>query len=153
MYKVSWNEFESLSIELAKNILDSGKKFTAIVGVSRGGLLLARLLSSILKLPMGVIDAKYVQNKYVIDEHVSTIFELKGDILLVDDVLEIISKEIILKIKKNYKHVTSVSSASIFYKTNNNFKPDFYVNNVKDMLTIIFPYQEISINENFENSL
>jgi hypoxanthine phosphoribosyltransferase len=150
MYKVSWNEFENLAIELAKKIIYSEKEYTAVIGVSRGGLLITRLLSSMLEIPMGIISAKYVDGKYMIDNHISTIYELEGDVLLVDDVLEETSKEIVLKIKKNYPKINKISLACIFYKNKQKFKPDFYISDIKDMLTIIFPYQEKSINENLK---
>lgn len=154
MYNVSWNEFENLAIELAKKIIDSNKSYSAIIGVSRGGLLISRLLSSMLEIPMGVISAKYVDGRYVIDNNISSIYDIEGDVLLVDDVLEPISKEIVLKIKNNYPKINSISLAGIFYKTNNQkFKPEYYINEVKDMLTIIFPYQEKNINQNLKYCL
>jgi hypoxanthine phosphoribosyltransferase len=153
MYKVSWNEFESLAIDLAKKIIDDNKSYTAVIGVSRGGLLLARLLSSMLELPMGVIAAKHVDGKYHVDNYVSTIYDIEGDVLLVDDVFDDVSKEIIIKLNKNYPKIKSISQACIFYKTNKTkFKPDYYISEVKDMLTIVFPYQEININENLKYS-
>lgn len=152
MYKVSWNEFESLAIDLAKQIIDSQKEFTAVIGVSRGGLLLARLLSSMLELPMGVIAAKHVEGKFHVDNYISTIYDIEGNVLLVDDVFDDASKEILKKLNKNYPAIKTVSLACIFYKSKTNFIPDFYISEVEDMLTILFPYQEASINENFKYS-
>lgn len=153
MYKVSWNEFESLSIGLAKKIIDSKNKYSIIIGVSRGGLLLARLLSSMLNLPLAVISSKHINGKFVIDENISSLYKIKGNVLLVDDVFQECSKEIVSFLKKKYK-LDHISQACIFYKQNKtDFVPDFYINKVKDMLTIVFPYQEKSICENLEYSL
>lgn len=153
MYYISWDEFESLSLELGKKILEGEKKYTAVVCVSRGGLLLGRILSGILNLPLGVISAKVVDNRYVIDNTISCLFDIKGDILLVDDVLEKRSLEISKTIKKIQKEVKNIDLACIFYKSGNEFVPNYYVNNVKDRLVIIFPYQEQSINKDYDNSL
>lgn len=153
MYLVSWNEFESLAIDLAKKIKRSNKSFDIIIGVNRGGLLLARLLSSMLELPMGVIDAKYSGNKYIVDNFVSSIYEIEGNILLVDDVFENNSKEIISLLKKKYNAKT-VLLACVFYKQNKDtFKPDFFIDKVESIIKIIFPYQEKSINQKFKQSL
>lgn len=153
MYVVSWNEFESLSIELAKKIHRSNIKYSAIIGINRGGLLLARLLSSMLELPMGVIDAKFSGNKYIVDDNVSMIYSLKGNVLLVDDILEKTSLDIVLKIKQKYK-LDKISLACVFYKTNKeDFKPEYYVNQVDSFLKVIFPYQEQNINKHFKQSL
>jgi hypoxanthine phosphoribosyltransferase len=151
MYDVSWNEFENLAIELAKKIIDSDKSFTAVIAVSRGGLLLARLLSSMLELPMGVISAKHIHNKYIIDDYISSIYDIEGDILVVDDVLEESSREICVKISKNYKQVNKIALACIFYKKNKiNFEPEFAISEIKNMLTIVFPYQEANINKSLD---
>jgi len=153
MYKVSWTEFESLAIDLTKKIKASNKNFTFIIGVSRGGLLLARLLSSTLGLPMGVITAKHVDGVYHVDNYISSIFDVDGDVLLVDDVMDDASRAVLLKINNNYKEVKSITSACVFYKRNKtNFKPDFFISKVEDFITILFPYQEKSILKNFKNS-
>jgi uncharacterized protein len=150
MYKVSWNEFETLSIDLAKKIIKSNKKFDLIIGVSRGGLLLARLLSSMLNIPLAVISSKHIKGKFVIDENISSLYKIKGNILLVDDVFQECSKEIVSFLKKKYK-LEIILQACIFYKQNKtNFVPDYCINKVKDMLTIVFPYQENSICENLK---
>jgi len=153
MYKVSWTEFESLAIDLTKKIKSSNKNFSFIVGVSRGGLLLSRLLSSTLDLPMGVIAAKHVDGVYHVDNYISTIYDVEGDILLVDDVMDQASVNVISKINKNYKNINSITSACIFYKgTEKSFKPDFFTSKVDEFITIVFPYQEKTILKNFENS-
>jgi len=152
MYYISWNEFESLSLELGKKIIDSKKKYSAVICVSRGGLLLGRLLSGVLNLPLGVISAKFVNNKYVVDNNISCLFDIKGDILLVDDVLEQKeSEEIVQKIKKIQKEVKKIDLASIFYRSENEFVPTYYVNKIKDRLTIVFPYQEEIINKDLDD--
>jgi len=152
MYYISWNEFESLSLELGKKIIDSKKKYSSVICVSRGGLLLGRILSGILNLPLGVISAKNINNKYVIDNNISCLFDIKGDILLVDDVIEQKeSVEITKKIKKIQKEVRNIDLACIFYKSQNEFVPLYYVNKIKDRLTIVFPYQEEIINKDLDD--
>jgi hypoxanthine phosphoribosyltransferase len=154
MYDISWREFNSLSIDLAKQITYSEKTFDAIVCVSRGGLLLGRLLSSVLELPLGVISAKKVNNKYVVDNYISTIYDLKGDILLVDDVFESSANIIKNKIKSNYKNIQNISLACIFYKKDIlTFKPDFFINQIKNELDIVFPYQEKALIKDFKYAL
>lgn len=50
LHFISWENFHTSSFELAKKIQDSGEKFDTIVAISRGGLVLARILSDFLKL-------------------------------------------------------------------------------------------------------
>lgn len=143
MYSMSWNEFESLSLELSRKIRDSGKTkdIDIIICISRGGLVLGKILSEVLEKPLAVISAKYIGSRYTVDEHISAVYPVKGNALLVDDILEDTVKDIISVIKKN-SQVKSITLASIFYrKKENDFKPDFFIGDIKDSLWITFPYQ------------
>ena len=141
MYSMSWNEFESLSLDLAKKIKDSKKDIDIIICISRGGLVLGKILSEVLDKPLAVISAKYLGARYTVDDNISSVYPVKGNILLVDDILEDTVNDIMLVIKKN-KAVKNIILASVFYrKKQNNFKPDFFVGDIKDSLWITFPYQ------------
>jgi hypoxanthine phosphoribosyltransferase len=150
MYYISWNEFESLALDLAKNIDLSNKKYDLIVTVGRGGLLLGRILASLLKLPLGVIFAKTINKKYEISEDISCLFEIKGNVLLVDDLMDDNALLIQKKIKSKYSKVQTITLASIFYKNSNNFKPDYSLNKIKHEMTLIFPYQEMALQKNYK---
>jgi len=150
MYSLSWNEFETLAMEVAKKIQNSEKTFDIIIAVSRGGLLLGRLLSSMLKLPMGIISAKKMDGKYYVDNYISTIYDIEGNVLLVDDVFEETGNLIIKKIKKNYPKIKTVTLACLLYKSTNNFLVEFSINKIERKLNIIFPYQEEKINKSYK---
>jgi hypoxanthine phosphoribosyltransferase len=152
MYDMSWNEFEKLCVDLSFQIKKycklNNKKYDLIITINRGGLLIGRLLSEILKVDLAVISARHVNKKYVIDKKISSIKEIQGNILLVDDILEDSSKLIVDFIKQNYKKVKSIDLASIFYRPKLNFKPDFYINSIKESkesLWVAFPYQNKSL--------
>lgn len=153
MYYTSWNEFESLSLELGKKILSSNKTYCAVICVSRGGLLLGRILSGVLNLPLGIISAKLINNKYVIDDTISCIYDLKGDVLLVDDVFEDRGEDVAKKVKKLQKGIKNIDLACIFYKSETKFIPKYSINKIKDKLTIVFPYQEASLCQDYDNCL
>jgi uncharacterized protein len=141
MYRISWDEFERLSVDLYKNIKESNKKYDHIVCVARGGLLLGRLLSEMMNLPLAVISAKCDNNKYVVSQDISTFIKIKGNVLLVDDVLEETIEEIEKIIKKN-KKVTNIDVAGIFYRQKTKkFVPDFYINEIIESVRVCFPYQ------------
>ncbi|MFH0906189.1 MAG: phosphoribosyltransferase family protein [archaeon] len=145
MYNISWNEFETLAIELAESIIKSEKKYTTVICVSRGGLLLGRLLSEILELPLGVISAKHDADKYgnyYVDPHISFLYDFTDDILLVDDVFEDTANVIKEVIHKNRPAVKHIALACIFYRPTKGFVPDYFINILHDQLTINFPYQK-----------
>jgi len=149
MYSMSWNEFESLSLEVAKIIKQSKNNYDLLICVSRGGLLLGKILSEVLDTPLGIISAKYVNDTYLVDDKISSTVPIKGKILLIDDVLEENSLKIIEVIKKN-KSVLCVDLASVFYRAKNKkFKPNFFINEIKDNIWVSFPYQSKHLKEEF----
>ncbi len=150
MYDISWNEFETLAMDLVKKIECSDKTYDAVVCISRGGLLLGRLISAILKIPLGIISAKMVDNKYVVDDYISCVYEIEGNVLLVDDILEDTVSLIIKKLKKNYKKIDEILLACVFYKSKNKFKPNYYINKITHKLDIIYPYQEGALKETYK---
>ncbi len=142
MYLMSWNELEGLSFELIKKIKEKNKdrQIDTIVCVSRGGLFLGKILSEMLNKPLAVISAKYLGDKYTVGT-ISSIYPVKGRVLLVDDVMEPVVQDIIKVIKQN-KAVTSVELACLFYrKKGKNFVPDFSINEIHNEIWVIFPYQ------------
>ncbi len=147
MYGISWDEFERLSVDLAKNIQESNQKYDQIVCVARGGLLLGRLLSEILDLPLGIISAKCDDNKYIVKPEVSSFKEIQGNILLVDDILEETINIIADHLFKRYKNIKKIDCAGIFYrqKKDTQFVPNFYINKVIEKIWIDFPYQTKSL--------
>jgi len=154
MYYTSWNEFESLSLELGRKIISSNKKYCAVICVSRGGLLLGRILSGILNIPLGIISAKLINNKYVIDDAISCLFDLKGDVLLVDDIFEENrGAEVAKKLKTVKKTIKTIDLACIFYKSEGQFIPRYSINKIKNKLTIVFPYQETALCQDYDNCL
>lgn len=151
MYKISWNEFESLALDLSKQILNSKNKYNFIIGVSRGGLLLARVLSSALDLPMGVITSKHISGKHYVDARISSVFDVEGCVLLVDDVSDFAVNNMSEKILKTNPKISSLSLACLFFKKEGcNFLPSYYIKEVENILTIVFPYQEVAIKKNLK---
>lgn len=146
---MSFKEFEVLALDLSKKIKASNKEYDLIVGISRGGLSLAKILSHILDLPMGVISAKSIDERYVVDNYVSSIYEVEGNILLVDDVFEKTGLIVLNKIKKNYPKVKDIDLACVFYKTVSDFLPKYYIDKIKNELNIVFPYQKKALEQSF----
>lgn len=148
MYLMSWNELEALSTELAKKIRCSkkDKQIDLIVCVSRGGLFLGKILSEILEKPLAVISARYQGDKYMVGT-ISSLYPIKGRVLLVDDVMEEVVNDIIKVIKKN-NGVTSIELACLFYRQKGkDFIPDFSINEIKKELWVSFPYQHDCLKE------
>ncbi len=109
---LSWENFET-AMKNIKNWAEN-KKFRNIYGIPRGGLILAVYLSHLLDLPI-LID----KNK------------ITSETLVVDDICD---SGVTLKKYKNYK------TATLYYRQNEVFKPDYFVLDAK-LNWIVFPWE------------
>ena len=146
MIAVSWDEFTLHSLKLAKMV--EGKKFDSIIAISRGGLVLGRLLSDATSLKLGVVSAKaYETGKtgisssgMVVDRKISIVGDAGRNVLLVDDIadsgatLEVVSRFLC------EEHGMSVKSAVIFKKKNCGLSVDYAVISGTDDW-IVMPYE------------
>lgn len=98
--KMSWQTFDLLTDQIAKNYKDKGIK--KIVGLTRGGLPLAVKLSNMLNIPM---EALHFQTRDGDRQDITTLLKLartykKHELLFVDDICD--SGKTILEIRKFY---------------------------------------------------
>lgn len=139
-HKMSWEDFERDSLKLAKELRNI--TLTKLVAVSRGGLVLARILSDLLELPISTISiasyADYQQSKEpLILEGTTSIFA-HDKLLLVDEVTDT-GKTLVraLSYLKNFPH-TSIHTCSLVTKTHAKPQPDFFASTIDKW--IIYPY-------------
>lgn len=138
--KISWLRFAKDSAKLAKKI--GNTYLTRIVAISRGGLVVARILSDLLNLPISHITIASYQDLKQMKEPIitegTTNFFTNDHILLLDEVTDT-GKTFIraLSYLKNFS-TSKVYTASIYTKPHTRFIPDFYVCSIDAW--IIFPY-------------
>jgi len=130
---ISPSEIFKLSYELGKKIKQSGFKPDSILGVSRGGLYITRILSDYLDVQdvsiIGVIYYKGIKTtkskpKLVQDLDVKSLKKKK--VLLVDDVADTGgSLEFIVNLLKR-RGVKNFKIATIHHKPWSRFKPDIF---------------------------
>ena len=118
--KISWCHFESYVERLAKVIRDSGKKYEYIVGVPRGGLIPAVMLSHILNIKM-------ISN--------INLFELAHPekFLIVDDIAD--SGNTLSFYPKD------IDTATVYCKLELENKPTYWVDGCTKNEWIMFPYE------------
>jgi len=112
---MTWNDFEEAIIDLAIKIKKSGKVFTGITGIPRGGLIVAVRLSHLLNLPL-------------------VEFTADRKVLVCDDITDI-GKTLIF-----YKR-TNMPIAVLIYKTQSKITPDFYSKKIENYIWIEFPWE------------
>jgi hypoxanthine phosphoribosyltransferase len=146
----SWDNIFEQSVKLAQKIrYDQSKigtpKFQVIIGVSRGGLVLARLISDLLEIDDVVITkSEYYSGmgkknkKPTITEKIHRNISGKN-VLLVDDVSD--TGESLIEIKKHVqsKKPKYLAVATLYLKPWSKRVPDYYVS--KTDAWIIFPWE------------
>lgn len=139
--KISWEKLEKDCINLAQKINDT--KIDEIVSISRGGLVVSRLLSDLLKLPISHITiesyANLQQEKEPIVTQVSP-REFKGETVLLIDDLSDSGKTFergLLYLQE--LPITKVYTAAPYYKSHTTHMPDFTVEKIDAW--IVFPYE------------
>jgi len=142
---VTWNDVHRLSLMLTKKVIESGYLPDVLVGILRGGYIIARIVADILNVEeLGVVEVKFYKSigeraeRPVITQPL--ILDVRDkNVLIVDDVvdsgrtLEIVSQQVRLRGAKNVK------SAALFVKPRSIINPDYYV--VKTTKWVLFPWE------------
>jgi len=142
-YFLSWREQEKLTEKLVSKL--DPREFNLIIGIARGGLVLAAILSDYLNLPMGIIAAEsYPVGKLARDENkikiskVATISPLEGSLLLVDDLADT-GKTLsgVERYLRSVEEVNRVQTATLYKKPWSKFTPTYFV--AETTKFIVFP--------------
>ncbi len=146
MVYISWSEAIKLCYELAEKILNSNEEFDSLVAVSRGGLIPARIVSDALNLDkVYVIRSRFwgvggtIADKPLIEVHEK--IDVKGDRVLVID--EVVDTGLTLKsICKLIERIgaSRIKTGVLHYKSRSLFKPDYYVEYVREWVWIFYPW-------------
>jgi len=159
---VTWDEVHKLSLMLVRKVIESRYLPDVIVGILRGGYIVARIVADILNIEeLGVVEVKFYRSigeraeRPVITQPL--ILDVRDkNVLIVDDVvdsgrtLEIVSQQVRLRGAKNIK------SAALFVKPRSIINPDYYI--IKTTKWVLFPWElgelfrELNIDD-LENAL
>lgn len=139
--RITWEQLEKDCITLAKEI--PAKEIHEIVSISRGGMVVSRILSDILDLPISHIAiesyADLQQAKEPIVTQVSP-REFKGETVLLVDELADSGKTFLRGISYLQSlPIEKVYTAAPYIKSHTVYKPDYYLQTLDSW--IIFPYE------------
>lgn len=138
---INWQNYHRLVLQLAKKI---NFRPHFIICINRGGLVIGRILSEVLKKPLAVITANSYKGRKKFNlkiGSISTIGQVRGKVLLVDDkadtgqTLDGVKKKI-----EKIKNVKEVKTACLYRMPKSKFKPDWFVKEVD--CWVVFPYEE-----------
>jgi len=145
----SWDQTYSLLLELANSVKKSGFNPDIIVGISRGGLIPARILSDLLEITklaniavefyVGVAKTKL---KPVITQPVSVSVENKN-VLIVDDLTDTGKSLSLVNSHLIAKGASEIKIATIFYKPWSSIVPHYFQKETQSW--IVFPWERKEI--------
>ena len=148
--KVSWEYYFQLINKLEQMIsVHAQEKFDLVVGISRGGLIPALLLSEAWDVPLDII----VSSSYTRENQQT---ELKlgkpsylcfsditkdSNILIVDDLCDTgKTMQVVVDLYKE-KGFNNIRTSVLYYKRNSLFDPDYFVAGTDEDSWIEFPYE------------
>lgn len=118
---IEWGDIDEAINKLATNILNNNKKIKAIIGLPRGGLIPAVMLSHKLKVPLINDDNDMDDNGYI---------------LIVDDICD---SGKTLEEYKNYKYILT---ATLHYKNSASVEPNFWWKLAGENEWIVYPWEQ-----------
>lgn len=126
--ELKWSEISDLVFHLGMRIRDSGKEFDRIIGVPRGGLILAVMLSHQLDIPLEQLDPLKPLPLYPKDIERT---------LIVDEICD--SGKTLSIMSKNNEAATF---AVLYYNVSSQYEPDFAAKT--DFLDkwLVFPWEQ-----------
>ena len=156
---IDWSTYNELCEKLILKIVESGYKIDIIIAIMRGGAIPADLISRVLKKDTAYLCAKSYSGEKTEDiqsqeivfsrEIATTVKEMQGNILLVDDLLDS-SRTMTEAVKflKNYPplkgKIKNIKTAAIWRKPKAaNYPCDYVVEDLKEDLWVVQPFEKM----------
>ncbi len=142
---VTWEEIHEKSLELAVKVLESGYRPDVIIGILRGGYIIARIIADALNIDeLGIVEVKFYKSvgeraeRPIITQPL--VIDVRGKkVLIVDDVVESGRTLEIVTEQARLRGAKEVKVAALFFKPRSIIIPDFYA--VKTTKWIVFPWE------------
>ncbi len=151
--KLEWSKIHQVAWDTAKKVIESGYKPDVIVGISRGGLVPAKLLSDFLQIKdVLTVKADHWGITATKDKKAHLAYGLDTDlsgkrVLLVDDVTKTGESMNLSKKHIEGKKPKSIRTAVLYHTRDSDYEPNFY-GAITQSDWIIFPwnYRENIVN-------
>ena len=161
---ISWDEYNSTVEKLAIQIADSGYKPDLLIGIMRGGAPIIDVLSRVFKLKCAYLAVESYSGEGTEDqqgelvfsrEMSSTVQEMKGNILLCDDLSDTgvtLNKSIdwLKKYPPLLGNIKSIKTAVLWKKKDSTFEPDYCAQKLNSNPWIVQPfehYEEVRVED------
>ena len=140
---ISWSEYGNLAEALAEKIRANGRHYDLVVGIARGGIPVAMVVSDHLNVKIDFVNVKSYNNigQRTAPRILSTLVEgVEGkDVLLVDDLVDQGDTIVFLKKYLEDQRPRSLETAVMFKKPWSRTDPDYFLEVVSEW--IVFPFE------------
>jgi len=140
---ISWSEYGNLAEALAEKIRANGKKYDLVVGIARGGIPVAMVVSDHLTVKIDFVNVKSYDaiGQRTSPRILSTLTEgVAGkDVLLVDDLVDQGDTMVFIKRYLKEQKPSSMETAVMFKKPWSKEEPDYFLESVSEW--IVFPFE------------
>lgn len=148
---VSWDEYDVMVRNVAKQIYESEWEFDQIVCIARGGMFIGDSLSRIFNKPLAIISASSyraagptTRDRLVISDRIAMTTDTLGKrILLVDDLVDsgVTLREIRRELQERYPEMEEIKTAVFWRKSGTTFEADFYANQIDKSVWLVMPFE------------
>ena len=140
---IGWSEYGNLAEALAEKVRANGKKYDLVVGIARGGIPVAMVVSDHLNVKIDFVNVKSYNDigKRTPPRILSTLTEgVHGkDVLLVDDLVDQGDTMAFMKRYLGDQKPKSLETAVMFKKPWSEVEPDYYLESVSEW--VVFPFE------------
>lgn len=146
----SWNQYICLCERLVAEVAKSNYSFDSLLCLSRGGMRPGDFFSRVYDMPLAIMatssyrEAKgTVQSDLDIAECITGVSQLRGRVLLVDDMVDSgkTIQEVVAVLKARYPEITEIRVAVLWWKAHSVFKPDWHVEYLEDNPWVHQPFE------------
>ena len=148
---ISWDDYHRSIENLAKQVHESEWTFDHVLCLARGGLRPGDVFSRLFNVPLSILTVSSYREEggtqrgelYIADKITSTMNDLAGRLLLIDDLAD---SGITLRVVKEWlltRHpeISEIRSAVIWYKENSTVRPDYFAHFVAGNPWIHQPFE------------
>ena len=140
---ISWSEYGNLAEALAEKVRANRKHYDLVVGIARGGIPVAMVVSDHLDVKIDFINVKSYNDigKRTVPRILSTLTEAVDgkEVLLVDDLVDQGDTMAFLPKYLRDQKPKSLETAVMFKKPWSKTEPDYYLESVSEW--IVFPFE------------
>ena len=152
---ISWEEYHKKTEQLASKVHNDGWEFNQVVCIAKGGMRVGDIIARIFDLPLAILSVESYRGDGIKNKRGSITFSrdlaktspnIGSKVLLVDDLADsgITLQKSIEWMEHFYGFYLDepIRTGVLFYKSVSNYKPNYYIDYLKDSPWIHMPYEK-----------